>query len=132
MAPHPPMFDEDDPYLRRVRELAQALPGADMKVSHGRPAFFTKKVFAYYGGSLKVDGDWVQHEHSLTILPDPDDRRVNLVRLTPAGRELLARAERVYYSRVGEVMAALPADDLRRLCGMLERIRSRLRGEGNK
>jgi hypothetical protein len=44
------MFDHDDPYLGRVRELAQALPGADMKVSHGRPAFFTKKVFAYYGG----------------------------------------------------------------------------------
>lgn len=74
MAPHPQMFDEDDPYLQRVRELAGSLPGVDAKVSHGRPAFFTKKVFAYYGGSLKVDGEWVQHPHSLVILPDPGDR----------------------------------------------------------
>jgi predicted DNA-binding protein (MmcQ/YjbR family) len=78
MAPHPPMFDEGDPYLLRVRELAERLPGADAKVSHGRPAFFTKKVFAYYGGSLKVDGEWVQHEHSLMILPDPGDRQALL------------------------------------------------------
>ncbi|HSM68028.1 MAG TPA: MmcQ/YjbR family DNA-binding protein [Ilumatobacteraceae bacterium] len=78
MAPHPQMFDDDDPYLRRLRELAGSLPGADMKVSHGRPAFFTKKVFAYYGGSVKVDGEWVQHPHSLMILPDPGDRQALL------------------------------------------------------
>jgi predicted DNA-binding protein (MmcQ/YjbR family) len=78
MASHPQMFDDDDPYLRRVRELAEALPGADLKVSHGRPAFFTKKVFAYYGGSVKVDGEWVQHPYSLMILPDPGDRQALL------------------------------------------------------
>ncbi|MCO8129424.1 MmcQ/YjbR family DNA-binding protein [Acidimicrobiia bacterium EGI L10123] len=71
---HPRMFDDDDPHLARVRELATALPGAAEKVSHGRPAFFTKKVFAYYGGSLKVDGEWVQHPHSLVVQPDPEDR----------------------------------------------------------
>jgi hypothetical protein len=71
---HPQMFDDDDPYLGRVGDLARALPGVDMKVSHGRPAFFTKKIFAYYGGSVKVDGDWVQHEQSLMVLPDPGDR----------------------------------------------------------
>jgi predicted DNA-binding protein (MmcQ/YjbR family) len=69
------MFDDDDPYLIRVREIAAALPGSAEKVSHGRPAFFTKKVFAYYGGSRKVDGEWVQHPHSLVLLPDPGDRR---------------------------------------------------------
>ena len=68
------MFDDDDPILARVREIASALPGADEKVSHGRPAFFTKKVFAYYGGSLKIDGHWVEHAHSLIFLPDPADR----------------------------------------------------------
>lgn len=68
------MFDEDDPYLARVRELALALPGAAEKVSHGRPAFFTKKVFAYYGGALKVDGSWTQHGQSVIVLPDPDER----------------------------------------------------------
>jgi predicted DNA-binding protein (MmcQ/YjbR family) len=68
------MFDDDDPMLARVRELAAAFPGTDEKVSHGRPAFFTRKVFAYYGGSRKVDGEWVQHPRSIVVLSDPDDR----------------------------------------------------------
>jgi len=68
------MFDDGDPFLARVRELASAFPGADEKVSHGRPALFTTKVFAYYGGSIKVDGKWVQHPHSIVVLPDAEDR----------------------------------------------------------
>jgi predicted DNA-binding protein (MmcQ/YjbR family) len=68
------MFDDDDPYLAQVRELASSFPGADEKVSHGRPAFFTKKVFAYYGGSRRIDGEWIQHPHSLVLLPDPEDQ----------------------------------------------------------
>lgn len=75
---HPRMFDDDDPVLRRVRELAGTLPGSDEKVSHGRPAFFTTKVFAYYGGSLKVDGEWVQHPQSILVQPDPEDRHALL------------------------------------------------------
>jgi len=72
------MFDDDDPLLHRVRELSSAMPGSAEKVSHGRPAFYTKKVFAYYGGSLKIDDDWVQHPHSLVVLPDPGDRQALL------------------------------------------------------
>ncbi len=72
---HPQMFDDDDPFLARVRALAGALPDVDEKVSHGRPAFFTKKVFAYYGASVRCDGDWEQHPHSIVVLPDPEDRR---------------------------------------------------------
>lgn len=72
------MFDDDDPVLRRVRELALGLPDAAEKVSHGRPAFFTKKVFAYYGASVRVDGEWVQHPTALVVLPDPDDQQALL------------------------------------------------------
>ena len=68
------MFDDDDPMLARVRDIALAFPGADEKVSHGRPAFFTTKVFAYFGGSIRVDGQWVQHPAAVVVLPDPDDR----------------------------------------------------------
>lgn len=75
---HPQMFDDDDPVLQRVREIALAMPGAAEKVSHGRPAMFTKKVFAYYGGSLKVDGDWEQHPQAIVVLPDPEDREALL------------------------------------------------------
>ncbi len=68
------MFDDDDPLLGRVRDLALAFPDAAEKISHGHPAFYTTKVFAYYGGSRKVDGEWEQHGRALLILADPDDR----------------------------------------------------------
>lgn len=69
------MFDDDDPVLARVRERALRFPDAAEKVSHGRPAFYTSKVFAYYGGSLKIDGVWVQHGQALIVQPDASDRR---------------------------------------------------------
>ena len=72
------MFDEADPVLGRVREIALAFPGAAEKISHGHPAFFTTKVFGYYGGSVKVDGAYQRHEHSLLVLLDPDERSVLL------------------------------------------------------
>jgi predicted DNA-binding protein (MmcQ/YjbR family) len=68
------MFDDADPLLVRVREVAATFPGVGEKVSHGRPAFFTKKVFAYYGGSVRVGDEWVQHPRSIVVQPDPGDR----------------------------------------------------------
>lgn len=75
---HPLMFDDDDPLLLRVREIALGFPGAAEKISHGHPAFFTTKVFAYFGGSIKVDGEYEQHEHSLVVLPDEEEARALL------------------------------------------------------
>jgi len=72
------MFDDDDQFLARLRDLASTLPGSAEKVSHGRPAFYTAKVFAYYGGSIKVDGVYVQHPHALIVLPDSADRQALL------------------------------------------------------
>ena len=72
--PHPQMFDDADPLLGRVRELALAFPDAAEKVSHGHPAFYTTRVFAYYGGAIKVDGSYVAHEHSVLVLVEDDDR----------------------------------------------------------
>ncbi len=65
---HPIMFRADDPVLARVRQLALSLPSSAEKISHGRPTFYTTKNFAYYGGSVKVDGIWVEHEQSLLVL----------------------------------------------------------------
>lgn len=75
---HPLMFDDADPLLRRVRGIALRHPGAAEKVSHGRPAFFTTKVFAYYGGSIKIDGSHVHHAQSLMVLPDDEEARALL------------------------------------------------------
>lgn len=49
------MFDDADPLLLRLREVCLALPDAAEKVSHGRPTWYTTKVFAVLGG--KVNGD---------------------------------------------------------------------------
>lgn len=68
------MYDPDDPWLARVRKIALALPGSDEKESHGRPAFYTRRVFAYYGGSVKVHGVWEQHDQAVVFLPDPAER----------------------------------------------------------
>jgi hypothetical protein len=75
---HPIMFDEADPFLARVRELALAFPDAAEKVSHGRPAFFTTKVFAYYGGSRKAEGGHERHNQSVLVLVDPVEREALL------------------------------------------------------
>ncbi|WP_432790403.1 MmcQ/YjbR family DNA-binding protein [Brevibacterium sp. K11IcPPYGO002] len=69
---HPQMFDDDDPMLERVRAIALGLPEAAEKISHGRPAFFTKKIFAHYSGTEKHDsGAMVQHPQALLVLLDP-------------------------------------------------------------
>jgi hypothetical protein len=73
---HAPMFDTDDAWYVTVRRVSLALPGALEKVSHGRPAFYTKKVFAWYGGAAKVDGVWVQHPRSVVLLADLDGQSV--------------------------------------------------------
>lgn len=70
---HPPNFDHDDPVLAKLRKITLAFPGADEKVSHGRPAFFTKKIFAMFGAVTKGP-DTVRHDQSLVFLPTDDDK----------------------------------------------------------
>ena len=72
------MFDDADPMLSQLRALALAFPDAAEKISHGHPAFFTTKVFAYYGGAAKVDGVYRQHERSVLVLVDPSEREALL------------------------------------------------------
>jgi hypothetical protein len=67
---HPQMFDDADAHLSRVRVLCLALPEAAEKVSHGRPNFFTRKVFAVFGGSLKGEHFAPVAQRSLLFLPD--------------------------------------------------------------
>jgi len=68
------MFDAADPVLGRLRALALAFPDAAEKISHGHPAFYTTKIFAYYGGSVKVDGVYVQHGRSVLVLVGAEER----------------------------------------------------------
>lgn len=72
--PHPQMFDDDDPILARVRRLALSMQEAAEKISHGRPAFYTTKVFAYYGAAVKLDDAWRLHPQSIVVQADESDR----------------------------------------------------------
>lgn len=67
------MFDADDPVLARLRSIALTLPGAEEKISHGRPNFFTKKIFATYSGSLRTDGR--RFPQSILVKPDEEELR---------------------------------------------------------
>ena len=71
---HPRRYDDGDPFLARLRELALALPGAQEKESHGQPAFYTTKVFAYFGASVKGDHAADTYAQSVLVLPDADER----------------------------------------------------------
>lgn len=111
---HPLMFDQDDPLLHRVRALALAFPDAAEKVSHGRPAFFTTKVFAYYGGSVKVAGVYQQHPQSIVVLPGLDEREALLresrcyapAYLGPSGWIGVDLTEQADWDEVGELLEA--------------------------
>ena len=71
---HPVMFSDDDPGLAELRAIALALPGAEEKISHGRPTFRAKKIFAAFGGSEKLSpGNHRQVPSALIFTPDPVD-----------------------------------------------------------
>lgn len=69
------MYDPADPLYSRVQSVALSFPSAAEKVSHGRAAFFTTKVFGYWSWFEKADdGDWIQHPRALVIKPSEDER----------------------------------------------------------
>ena len=68
------MFDADDPLLARLRSICLALPDAEEKVSHGRPNWYTTKVFAVLGGKIKGDHADPLLDRALLFLPDPAER----------------------------------------------------------
>lgn len=67
------MFDHGDPALAWVREVCLAYPEAAERVSHGRPNFFTRTSFCFFGGSERLDGSWVAHDRAVLVKPDPAD-----------------------------------------------------------
>lgn len=67
---HPRRYTDDDPFLARLRTVCLALPEASEKESHGHPNFYTKKVFAVFGGVVKGDHDSDRWSQSVVVLPN--------------------------------------------------------------
>jgi len=72
--------------------------------------------------TMVVAVDALEAEGLVERRPDPRDRRTRIVAPTPAGRELLARAEGVVLGVEDEVLADLGAGDRRALRGLLTRL----------
>jgi DNA-binding MarR family transcriptional regulator len=56
-----------------------------------------------------------------------NDRRYNIIKLTSKGKNLYTKVEPYYLKQVKEAMAPLDAAELKRLAGMLEKVRRTLR-----
>lgn len=65
------MIDQNSPHLVTLRRICLSLPGAAEKMSHGRPAFFTKKIFAIFGGVERGDHHSGRYDEAVLLLPDP-------------------------------------------------------------
>lgn len=60
--------------LARVRAIALSFPQAAERLSHGAPTFYTRKVFAVFGGALKGDHHTPVARNALLFLPDESER----------------------------------------------------------
>jgi hypothetical protein len=65
---HPRMYDDADPLLARLRDVAARFPESVEVEAWGRPTFRAgKKIFAVYGASQ-------DHPTAVIFKPDPDER----------------------------------------------------------
>ena len=67
--------------------------------------------------------DRLERDGLVRRVDDPEDRRVNLVEMTEAGREGLAIAKVDYFARVEKVLAGLSVEQRKMLVGLLESVR---------
>ncbi len=58
--------------------------------------------------------------------PAPDDRRFNIIELTPYGIEMYQKVREVYKRKIGEIMHVLNDDELESLKTILEKLRMSL------
>lgn len=112
---HPACYEPDDPYLTQLRAICLALPEAAEKESHGHPNFYTRKVFAVYGGLVKGDHSSDRWAQSVLVLPDllqreallSDERFFSPAYYSPAGwLGLDFRAEDVDWAEVADLVEA--------------------------
>ncbi len=84
---HPRIYDDDDPYLRELRDVCLALPESCEVEAWGRPTFRAgKKMFGVFEGNG-------EHPYAVVFKPDPDEGR--RCSATPASTCRLLRPERL-------------------------------------
>jgi MarR family 2-MHQ and catechol resistance regulon transcriptional repressor len=69
--------------------------------------------------------DRLEEAGHLARLPHPEDRRITLAVLTPAGRELFERIHPAHLARIEQLMSALTAQEQMTLADLLARLADR-------
>jgi DNA-binding MarR family transcriptional regulator len=83
---------------------------------------------ALYRESLLTSGaitnriDRVEDEGLVKRLPDPNDRRGTIVRLTAKGRSLADRAIKLHFEALAETLAALDRSERKQLAALLSKL----------
>ena len=75
--------------------------------------------------------DLLEKEGLVKRCPSPTDRRVNLLHLTEAARATVAKVESLADELRREVLAGIPADDVRKAMQVLKQVRLRLDSAGH-
>ena len=71
--------------------------------------------------------DRMEKAELVTRTAHANDRRYNIIKLTSKGKNLYTKVEPHYLKQVKEAMAPLDAAELKRMAGMLEKVRRTLR-----
>jgi len=71
--------------------------------------------------------DRMEKTELVTRTAHANDRRYNIIKLTSKGKHLYTKVEPHYLEQIKEAMAPLDAAELKRLAGMLEKVRRTLR-----
>jgi len=71
--------------------------------------------------------DRMEKAELVTRTAHANDRRYNIIKLTSKGKNLYIKVEPHYLKQVKEAMAPLDAAELKRMAGMLEKVRRTLR-----
>ncbi len=58
--------------------------------------------------------------------PVPDDRRYNVIQLTPHGQAMYIKVHEIYKVKISDIMSAIDRDELNALLSILEKIRNNL------
>jgi DNA-binding MarR family transcriptional regulator len=78
------------------------------------------------GGNITGITDQLEQEQLVVRVPDPKDRRVYTVRLTPAGRQAFADMAIVHEGWIAELLHGISPDDKGQLISLLSQMKQHL------
>jgi len=70
--------------------------------------------------------DRMEKAKLVTRVPDPEDRRYNIVKITAHGEKLFRKAAAVYHDKVRSIVSGLRESEQRELAALLTRLRARI------